>query len=63
MFGHLRVMGEFDHTTCRFYAGCVILALEHLQSLNIVYRDMKPENCLLDELGYLKLVDFGCAKV
>ena len=63
MFAHLRVMGEFDNTTTRFYAACVTLALEHLQTLNIVYRDMKPENCMLDMQGYIKIIDFGCAKV
>mmetsp|Transcript_19248 Transcript_19248/g.32206 ORF Transcript_19248/g.32206 Transcript_19248/m.32206 type:complete len:894 (+) Transcript_19248:43-2724(+) len=44
------------------YAGTVILALEHIHGLGYSYRDMKPENLLINERGYLKLVDFGFAK-
>ena len=36
---------------------------EYLHSLNIIYRDLKPENILIDEEGYLKLTDFGFAKL
>lgn len=36
---------------------------EYLHSKNIIYRDLKPENLLIHESGYLKLTDFGFAKV
>lgn len=49
--------------SAKFYAAGVILALAHLHSKEIAYRDMKPENCLVDKEGYPKLVDFGFAKV
>ena len=45
-----------------FYAANVLLALEHLHEHGIVYRDLKPENLLLDAYGYIKVADFGFAK-
>ncbi|XP_063903791.1 cGMP-dependent protein kinase 1-like [Zophobas morio] len=52
----------FDNDTTKFYTACVAQALEYIHSKNIVHRDIKPENLILDDQGYLKLVDFGLAK-
>ncbi|GAB9466740.1 hypothetical protein Gpo141_00004106, partial [Globisporangium polare] len=52
---------ENDHA--RFFASNVLMAIEYLHDRDIVYRDLKPENLLLDADGYLKVIDFGFAKV
>ena len=59
----LRRCNRFEPATAAFYAAQLVLALEHLHEQGIVYRDIKPENVLIDERGYLKLVDMGLAKV
>lgn len=58
----LRNKTRFDDHTARFYTACVIEAFEYLHAQGIIYRDLKPENLLLDSRGYIKLVDFGFAK-
>ncbi|XP_018546058.1 cGMP-dependent protein kinase 2-like, partial [Lates calcarifer] len=58
----LRDMGCFDEATARFCTGCVLEAFDYLHTMGIVYRDLKPENLLLDAEGYVKMADFGFAK-
>ncbi|GMI62550.1 hypothetical protein ScalyP_jg6908, partial [Parmales sp. scaly parma] len=53
---------RFDNNTAKFYAAHVVLIFEFLHSKDFIYRDLKPENLLLDQTGYLKITDFGFAK-
>jgi len=57
-----RVGGAVTEKDAAFYAACVVLGLQYMQRKHYVYRDLKPENLLVDESGYVKIADFGFAK-
>ena len=63
MFYHLHMNDHFNENKARFYIAEIVLAIDHLHKNNILYRDLKPENILLDELGHIKLTDFGLSKI
>ena len=52
----------FEEQT-KFIISCIILSLEYIHTNNILHRDLKPENLVFDHKGYLKLTDFGIAKI
>ena len=62
LFFHLSRMKKMPEHMARFYTAEITLALECLHSKGVVYRDLKPENILLDDVGHIKLADFGLAK-
>ncbi|PAA92325.1 hypothetical protein BOX15_Mlig000437g4, partial [Macrostomum lignano] len=63
VFSYLRAAGIFANSAALFYAAEILSAIGYLHSLCIMYRDLKPENLLLDVNGHLKITDFGFAKV
>lgn len=62
LFDVIREIGILSKQVGRFYLGCLLLSLEYLHLKNIIYRDLKPENVMVDDDGYLKLIDMGTAK-
>jgi serine/threonine protein kinase len=62
LWHHLRERGRFEAERVRLYGAEVILAISYLHSNSIVYRDLKPENLLIDRRGHIKMTDFGFAK-
>lgn len=64
LFHHLEMEKFFGEDVAAFYMAEMILALDHLHhNVGVIYRDLKPENCLLDSEGHLLLTDFGLSKV
>jgi serine/threonine-protein kinase Psk1 len=64
LFHHLEMEKFFTEDVAAFYMAEMILALDHLHhNVGVIYRDLKPENCLLDSEGHLLLTDFGLSKV
>lgn len=62
LFFHLGKLGRFPDQRAKFYAAQITLALEYVHTLGVIYRDLKPENVLLDEKGNIRLTDFGLSK-
>jgi cGMP-dependent protein kinase len=63
LFDVLRKMGLLNDKDSKFFAASLILMIEHLHERDIIYRDLKPENIMVDDEGYLRLIDFGTAKI
>ena len=62
LFYHLKKAHRFAEPRARLYAAEICSALHHLHKLKIIYRDLKPENVLLDAEGHVRITDFGLAK-
>lgn len=63
IFFHLNKLRQFPEETARFYFSEIVVGLEYLHSKNVVYRDIKPENILVDIDGHIRIADFGLSKI
>lgn len=59
----LREEKQFPEPWGKFYSASVLFAFCHMHAKKIAYRDLKPENLVMDSIGYVKVVDFGLAKL
>ena len=62
LFFHLTQQRVFSEMRTRFYIAEILLGLDYLHTNGIIYRDLKPENVLLDNRGHIRLTDFGLSK-
>ena len=53
----------FSEEETKFFLACLILGLEYIHKNNVIHRDIKPENLILESKGYLRITDFGIAKI
>ena len=63
LYYHIKHNTRFAESIAKFYAAQILEGICYLHSLDIMYRDLKPENVLLDEKGNCCLADFGISKV
>ena len=60
---HLGKRVHFNERQTKFLIACLLLGLEYIHSNGILHRDIKPENLVFDEQGYLRITDFGVARI
>lgn len=60
---HLSRHRRFSEEETRFFAACIIIGLEYIHKHGIIHRDIKPENLVLDSKGYVRITDFGIARL
>ena len=63
LFTYHRAAEKFNLKQTIFYGAQIVSIFEYLHSKDICYRDLKPENIMISDEGYLKMIDFGFAKV
>ncbi|KAM3140588.1 hypothetical protein pb186bvf_007400 [Paramecium bursaria] len=64
LFDVIRDIGLLNKSQTQFYIGTLILCLEYMHQKGIVYRDIKPENIMVDDKGIMKMIDLGtCTQI
>jgi serine/threonine protein kinase len=59
---YLQLEKKFNEDKTRLYASEILLAIEELHRKDIIFRDLKPDNVVLDMDGHAMLTDFGLSK-
>lgn len=60
---HISKHRKFTEEQTRFFLACLLLCLEYVHNKGVIHRDIKPENLVFDSDGYLRLTDFGIARI
>jgi serine/threonine protein kinase len=60
---HIARHRRFSEEQTRFFIACILVSLEYIHNKSILHRDIKPENLVFDERGYLRVTDFGIARI
>jgi serine/threonine protein kinase len=60
---HIARYRRFPEEQTKFFVACIVVALEYVHSRSILHRDIKPENLVFDDQGYLRVTDFGIARI
>ena len=63
LFTHIINKKRFDEESTKYIIAQIVLGLGYLHSKEIIYRDLKPENIMIEEDGYVKMIDFGLARI